>query len=801
MSARYACGSERRRAVVGAAESTLNGIDYVEVVSDDQRTLAVRFLHPLPGQAGGVPAAAPALTRANVVVEGGVRVRGVTVTGAVAAGDLLTITVDRAGDFSAYAVRLVTSPSDPAPPAGFDPRLSAVEFSFKAACESPFDCAPPDDCPPDPLPEPQLSYLAKDYESFLALLAARASVAMPDVTERSPADVMVMLRELVAHAADQLSYHQDAVATEAYLGTARSRVSVRRHARLLDYQMHDGAAARTWIAVDVAQGTASDGATLPAHTPVLALGIAAPATLSAAEAAAAATRPGSVVFETCHDLVLSAARSRIQFHTWSDAECCLPTGATAATFAEPESLGLAPGDVLVLAEVRGATTGLAADADPARRQAVRLVDVRRGRDPVAKTDVVDVTWHEADALAFPLCVSARVDDASGAEPVAEAFGNVVLADHGRTVPGVSLGAPERGRPFRPRLPDTGIAVAVPYEAADARTEPAAHALATAPRDALPWVELSDGTQTWRPLRELLGAHRFAPAFVAEIERDGVTTLRFGDGRAGLAPRADKRLVATYRLGGGPSGNVGRGTLGTIEWEPAGVLGVTNPLPASGGVAPEPLTEVRQYAPAAFKTQERAVTEADYARVAERHDEVQRAAARIRWTGSWYTAFVTVDRRGGRTLREDPAFAARMRTHLDGYRTAGYDVELTDPVFVPLDVVLRACVMPGYFRADVQRELLDAFSARSLGGGRRGFFHPDRFTFGQPLYVSLLHQVAMTVPGVESVELVRLTRFGRAPAGEIADGRVRVSDLEVIRLDNDPSFPERGRLRVETRGGL
>ena len=56
-----------------------------------------------------------------------------------------------------------------------------------------------------------------------------------------PGRPRVALVELLAYAGDQLSYYQDAVATEAYLGTARRRVSVRRHARLVDYPMHDGA--------------------------------------------------------------------------------------------------------------------------------------------------------------------------------------------------------------------------------------------------------------------------------------------------------------------------------------------------------------------------------------------------------------------------------------------------------------------------------------------------------------------------------------------------------------------------------
>ena len=74
---------------------------------------------------------------------------------------------------------------------------------------------------------------------------------MPQWQERNPADLGVALVELLAYVGDHLSYQQDAVATEAYLGTARRRVSVRRHARLVDYPMHDGCNARAWVQVQV----------------------------------------------------------------------------------------------------------------------------------------------------------------------------------------------------------------------------------------------------------------------------------------------------------------------------------------------------------------------------------------------------------------------------------------------------------------------------------------------------------------------------------------------------------------------
>ncbi len=83
---------------------------------------------------------------------------------------------------------------------------------------------------------------------------------MPDWRERHVPDVGIMLVELLAYAGDQLSYYQDAVAAEAYLDTARQRISVRRHSRLVDYLMHEGCNARAWVTI----GSTVDVPAIPA---------------------------------------------------------------------------------------------------------------------------------------------------------------------------------------------------------------------------------------------------------------------------------------------------------------------------------------------------------------------------------------------------------------------------------------------------------------------------------------------------------------------------------------------------------
>jgi len=382
----YACRHQRRRDRVAAATNAsgqpfLNGIDFLEVSPTDHQTLVVHFIHPLPGQAGGVPAA-PALAPGNFRIDGGVRITGVRVDSIVStAANVIRLATNEAGDFSTYTLRVVTSPVVDDAPAGFDPLLAEVTFSFKIHCESDFDCAEREECPPPAVPTPYINYLARDYASFRQLILDRLAVVMPDWRERSPADLGVALVELLAYVGDHLSYQQDAVATEAYLGTARRRASVRRHARLVDYAMHDGANARAWLVFEtetdrgnalapaIAKGTQVVAAPLPGQ----------------ADTQARPGRDAPVVFEALHQLVtLKTVRNAIPFYTWGDARCCLPKGATRATLEGAKALlDLAQGDVLVFEEVLGADSGLPEDADRTHRHAVRLTD-----EPTERTDLL-----------------------------------------------------------------------------------------------------------------------------------------------------------------------------------------------------------------------------------------------------------------------------------------------------------------------------------------------------------------------------------------------------------------------------
>ena len=731
------------------------------------------------------------------------RIEPIAVTGVATAGAILTVTVDRPGDFSEYRLSVVDDDPDRSPLAGFDPQLSAIRFTFKVDCPTGFDCVSDEDCPPGSLDEAEIDYLAKDYASFRRLMLDRMAVVAPDWHERNPADLQVALVELLAFVGDRLSYFQDAVATEAYLGTARRRDSVRRHARLLDYRMHDGCNARTWIHVAVDGGAPVE---VPAGTVIVErTDPAQDAILSAPELATVLAREAPIVFETRATITARGAHNEIPLHPWSEIGCCLPIGATRATLRNDagKPLALMAGECLLFEEIKG-PSGEAADADPAHRQVVRLsrvVDARPGQpagsltDELDGTHIVEVEWDPRDALTFPLCLSAIADDGTTVNAdLSVARGNLVLADHGLKTP-VALIPDEApiGRSFRPILDAGPVACG---EAVDPRAAASA-ALVQDPARALPLVELAGDGATWAPQKDLLGSGPYAAEFVAEVAESGPARLRFGDGASGRRPSEGSTFSAVARIGNGTLGNVGSDTLTRVRWEGGGIA-VRNPVAAIGGTDPESADAVRLLAPRAFRHQERAVTEADYATVAMRRPEVGKAAGRIRWTGSWYTAVVTADRPGGAPV--DPPFSAGLLEHLDLFRMAGVDLDVDRPIDVPLDIELVVCAEPDHLASEVKRRVLDALSRRRFASGELGFFHPDNWTFGQPLFLSQLYRAVMRVDGISWVDANHFHRFGRAPNCELEDGVMRAAPREVLRLDNDPNFRERGRLVVDMRGG-
>jgi hypothetical protein len=811
-----------------------NGLDYVDV-SDDQLTLTAVFLGKLPPEFQ--PGAAG--MAAHLAIEGGRRVTGIQITAVTPVvdpdpekDDVLVIKLDQYGDFSTYTLRLVNVEN-------IDPRYDHADFSFKVKCPSDLDCAPGCACAPDVPAEPEINYLAKDYASFRQLILDRLAVVMPEWSETHAADIGIMLVELLAYTGDYLSYYQDAVATEAYLNTARQRISVRRLVRLVDYYLHQGCNARAFVCVAVAvdQKLAAGAAFITGLNQALS----ATQTLLTWDALSGVPSTDYEVFEpmAAGEIQLDAAHSEIHFYTWGLKECCLDLGSTSATLLDTwnadgsRQLNLHAGDILIFEEVIGPGTGLPADADPKRRQAVRLINVdATGQDPVFKdqksgkpTPYVNIEWAPEDALQFTFCISVigPAPACNYLENVSVARGNVILVDCGRTQPPEDLGSvpglttsakcecagepgdvrtvPGRVCPVLKKTPLTYRQALPADDPAHSVWTAASNLLAQDVRQALPQLWLtSSPAEPWQVRYDLIESEPGEWNFVVEIDDDGLAHLRFGDGTLGAQPPAGMTLSAKYRIGNGTAGNVGADSISRAVGSGLdGFVTVRNPLSAVGGTEAEPIAEAKLFAPHDFRTQiKRAITADDYAALAGSNPKIQRAAASLNWTGSWYEADVAVDPLG--TEAAPSGLLEGIEHYLEQFRRVGHDLEVLPARYVPLDLELEVCALPDYERAHVKKALLDVFSDRILPGGKKGFFHPDNLTFGQGVYLSKIIAAAQAVTGVECVTVTKFQRLFESPNFEIENGILPLATSEIAELDNDPNYPERGKLVITMRGG-
>jgi len=693
------------------------------------------------------------------------------------------------GDFSIYTLT-VNGPD-------IDPFFGSAKFRFRLACDDPFDCATPSaQAAPQPEMAVAIDYLTRDYAGFRQALLDFIPTRMPAWTERNEADLGMVLVELFSATADNLSYMQDRVANEAFLDTATQRRSVAGHLALIGYQMDDGASAHTWLQFQV-----------NAQQPLL-------AGFKVSNNPSASDDP-VIVFETLADAQLDPAGNQMSLYDWGNTGCCLSkTQFSAALAGDFEHLKL--GDYLIFDAGASQRDVVQLTADP------QIVEVSSAGSPPASVTVTIVTWGEKTPLTHDYCVSSTV-----------VRGNAVPATHGETVSETlrllseqqkaEVNAEIAARPAGARIPRQRLSLSqAPLAHLDSSTitlglpvgsttsTQITNSFTARPPHSISTLQLTVDGDLWQEKTSLLESGPNDTVFRVEMDDAGDATVVFGDGVFGLRPSETSTVIATYRVGGGSSGNVSADSLvlarpgGTAPW----LNSVTNPLPAVGGRDWESRDHARRIAPASFHDPVVAVSAADYQEAAAAFIDssgkrvIQRANANFLWTGSWLTVTLTVDPLGTEGLTDD--LKQQLANYLNTRRLSGYDIQISGPVYVPVDLALQISIAKGSQQSDVEQALLQVFSSGTLPNGSPGFFHPDNFTFGDNLFASRIYAAAMAVPGVQAVTIGQLARSHSAqPAQEtalnLAQGFLSVGTDEVIRLDNDRNFPENGTLTIMTSG--
>jgi hypothetical protein len=764
---------------------------------------------------------------------------------------ILEVEVAEPGDFSIYRLTI----ND----ARVDRWFNGVAFSFKQGCPSDLDCAPASECPEDDAPEPRIDYLARDFTSFNNALLDFAAANWPQWQERVPADAGVMLMEVFSALGDEFSYIQDRFAREAYLATATEGRSRRGLARLVDYRPDPGRSATTLLSVTVAAG----GAFAAAGTRIWAVRESTPPIVFELGTSIADRLAGrhfwvnaawnAIAFHALDDteagrcLKVGATEAYLRGHVPTLAQ--LPAGDPDVDPANPSGYWIGKWVVL---------RSTPADPSlPARRWLVRITAVEQTSDPLFLVDAngdpdpagnpLDITrieWDAAQALPFELCQ----DDA-------ELLGNIVPAIAGASLSEIfRIGPSTAAEPAISADLPRGLERQGVYDAASGgRRLVLRWGLRTSEAAGLAWLDpltpdlvLREvepggagfvpvpGADSWTYLPSLIDAQPDDPAFTLEegvwreiirFERIGTTishedyatgpgfTLRFGDGAFGRSPPDGTLFEVIYRTGPAPGASLADANLAadsvSVLVEPGSeppnqplalARGVTNPLPIDNGVAPETPDTTRILAPEAWRARpRRAVRDEDYRSIVQNElDWVQRGGAQARWTGSWLTEFVTADPEGAFALSEPRR--DELANLVDAIRQANREAFVVDPDFISIDLDIGVCVLPGHYPGDVELRVIEALSGRRRPHRPVAFFDPDNFTFGDPLRRSALEAAVQSTPGVHGVEsiLIRARRITDWRPFDEPD--FRIGATQIIRLQNDPTLPERGSLVVHARAG-
>jgi Baseplate J-like protein len=792
----------------------LNGIEFVIVTLEDgpppKAILEVHFYNykELDNIRGESPSNFPHI----FPITGGARIIGGDNPGQIKVTDIegslsenfLKLTVSPIGDYSVYVLSVNYTNIDP------HPFFSKVDFKFRPGCFN-IDCKPElNVIVPDT--EPIIDYLAKDFDSFKHAMITFMMQKVPGWISTSEADLDQTLLELFSAGADELSDYQDRVMNEAYLLTAKNRISLAKISKLTNYFIYQGNQAHTFIAINVNQEIEINK-TFEAWTDGV-----------FDKDTGTFTKGRSSIIFSSNDYTnpkfkrpkFYPSLNNIKLYTWSDSLVGLKTGTRTADLAIRASNGgtmpivevkefeerINKGDVPYLLIQAGNL------ADSIERQAFKLKDKRQLvhlkkalaiYDPATTETLLRVWWRES--LNFDICP----------ESLTLFHGNIFQVYQGQVTESVF-------REYRTDLKPEELY----YERITFGNETVSRGAICKISEPILYQETKEGgeippvstlrirvrvnvgslvqEQEWLETPDLVHSTGLDNHYVVETDEDGMSSIRFGNGINGKELPFNADVLCSYMKGSGPDGNIGGDTLtyfnNQVDFPNIDKNNCWNPFDVNNGKKMEPASDIVRRVPEAFKSrQRRAVTLQDYVDRAEEISGVSKASAEYQWTGSWRTVRISVDPEGGFDL--DQRLIGEISKQLMAVKLLGEDFEVRRAHYIPLEIEVTYCVDEDYWVEDLQYVVEQEFSIGYTPDGRPGFFNPDMWTFGQGIYRSQIIGRLESITGVNHViELKMKKRYEPA----IAQDFINIAMNEILQVVNDHDYPERGSIHFIAKGG-
>lgn len=306
-----------------------------------------------------------------------------------------------------------------------------------------------------------------------------------------------------------------------------------------------------------------------------------------------------------------------------------------------------------------------------------------------------------------------------------------------------------------------------------------------------YVQDGDIYSKWTKVQHLLDYTPIDLVYTTFTDDVGNVSIQFGDGISGAIPTLYSEIRVEYTTGIGSLGNIPENVIDTIVYIPglseiqiAAIQASVEPSNADvaiGGADPETNNQIRESAPAAIRSGNRAVTLKDFEDLAVSVSGVGKSNASADvWTS--VNLYISPSRSpldndtspgldgNGDETQEFLTLKANVESYIEDKKLIGTSISVLPPVYVDVAVTMDYIRLPQFTANEVEANIINA-----MANG----FNYTQINFEDTIYPQDIEFIIQQAPGVKTVKVTELYRVGES--------------VDLLTLQGDPDeifrFPE------------
>ena len=277
------------------------------------------------------------------------------------------------------------------------------------------------------------------------------------------------------------------------------------------------------------------------------------------------------------------------------------------------------------------------------------------------------------------------------------------------------------------------------------------------------LEINEGSGdvVWTSVESFFSSDSNDKHFILQIQANDKGQITFGDGVNGKIPAFNSSITATYVMGGGVSGNIGKETINKLVSSVIDVGGATvslnliNPVAASGGADKESLEIARKRAPALYSAAYRAVSPDDFKALSAGFSDptygtISNAKVVESLVANAVSIYVWASDVNGFATSTSSGLKTALLSFLETRAPEGYLVSAVDGFLLSVNITVTVYVGVGFVQAAVKAAVLSAID---------GMFQTDVIEPGEDFYLSNLYETLENISGVDRVDVTVPVRPG------------------------------------------